>query len=543
MSRGKLDRLGLMLRCLLLACSCNPSPARSDDTVHRSIRQAQSHPRDELGWPQFRERVSQLGWEVRTRHFTVTSTSGPAQARWLAEQLESTWTQLFRMADYWTAVHRQPTFAISSIGVMVTSDRLSDRGPAPGGPRPLNDEPNIYISLAPGQPSLNRQLPQIRREAVRSFFRVTDLDQTLPEWVQTGLADYYATSPEVNPTPLFRIHPTAGHSTPTAPQPLVQEFPATEKSPKAETPPTTSTASADAKPDDSPASPQSTPLPVFAETVPKRTAADRVAPRDEDRAAASLWTRYFLEANDAQYAPLLVAALAQDVAYRSAERLCWAAVSQGVWRPPVFPRRFDRDWQPGELLGTPAPQQRLNEWLAAPLSGQPILDASQLPTAELTRLAGEMTLILKLARRFDDGSQRVLQPAVSTFDTKTGTEESTTTRDENGNLVTRGLDLPGLYHRLSDPGRPAWATLDVNGRVLWWNDHQRLADLFDNPQRRYRSYSDQGRDVLQCATGTGRLLEVWLEDNPADASRPRAIARTRSAWQPRAEVDERANAR
>jgi hypothetical protein len=69
--------LAVLVFCALLQLH----PLLADGPIpHRSIRQPQSHPRDDRDWPRYTRRKSQLGWEYYSRHFVVTSTSGPDQA-------------------------------------------------------------------------------------------------------------------------------------------------------------------------------------------------------------------------------------------------------------------------------------------------------------------------------------------------------------------------------------------------------------------------------------------------------------------------------
>jgi len=521
--------VALLLSCTLLGVC---GGADKGPTPHRSIRQPQLHPHDNRDWPRYRRRKSQLGWEYYSRHFVVTSTTGPDQAEWIARDLEATWQRLGRLADFWTDAHHQPTFCISAVSVMVTDNWQQANGPTPGGPRTLNDDPGIYISLAPGRPDLAGQLPQIRREAVRSFMRVTQLDQVMPDWVQTGLAEFVAEE-EAGDVP-GKPQPIAA---PAAPKMKVQEFRADAAetvakaneeaaSDRAGVVNSGSIATSSGRSAGEPSIRSQAPLPVFLASPPQRTSEDTVPAVPTDPIESSAWVRFLLTGYDGRYSPVLLRALGETVAARGHDRERWAIVSQGVWRPPIDPRLFRENWQPSELLlsrRVVAPGELDDEWghwKADPLVGQPILMAENLTGQEAYAAAGQMIVLLKLADRYG-ASGDIVAPRITTFEPGNAAGESPQEGPAN---AVRPIDLAALYSRLTSDATQPWATIDADGQLLFWTDRERVAAIFDDAQRQCRSYVRDGHNVLQRNIAGGRSLEVWLEENPDDPLRPLARA-------------------
>ena len=176
---------------LLVLCLAGPRVV-AEEVVYRSLRAENHNQLDERHLPEEGLRTCHQGWEMRTRHFVVVCTSSAEQARWLAHELERSWSEIGRLADPWTAVHRQPTFGIGAVNVLVTDRPVQPRARPGAGPRNGSFEPDIYINLSDGPSRLPERLPQLRQEAFRAFLRVAQLDQVLPGWVQAGLAAYHA---------------------------------------------------------------------------------------------------------------------------------------------------------------------------------------------------------------------------------------------------------------------------------------------------------------------------------------------------------------
>lgn len=532
---------------LIAACLVAPCWLPADEIPHRSIRQPQAHPKDYRDWPRYTRRKSQLGWEYWSRHFCVTSTTNSAEAEWVAKDLEETWARIGRLADFWTDAHHQPTFCISAVGVMVTDRWTKSNGPTPGGPRTLNDEVALFVSISPGRPDLARQMPQVRREAVRSFIRVTQLDQILPEWVQTGMAEYVAEQ-QAGETPGAAAKPSPVQQA----QMQVQEFrpeqtdeqvDSTAGQARSAIPAHQNVAEKSTNPLPSPLpSPLAgeglvlkgngastlafqNQLPVFLATVPQRTTEDTVPRVPTDPVASSAWIRFLLTGYDGQYSPLLLRALGETVAARGDDRQRWAAVSQGVWRPPIDPRLFREQWQPAELLvsrNAVTPRvldDKWQRWRRDPLVGQPILEAGNITDPATLAAAGELIVLLKLAARFPAAPPDE-PPKVSTFRKDLAPVDAKSTPP----AAVLPIDLADLYARLTSDTTAPWSTIGPDGELIFWTDRERIDSLFNSAERQDRSVVRDGHQVLERNIGAGRQLAVWLEANPDNPQRPLARA-------------------
>ncbi len=178
----------LVISVLLWAASlCSAA-----EPATRSTRQARRHAVDELDLPRYERRVSHRGWEIRSRHFVVVSTESSAEAERVAGELEATWVRIGRLADYWTKLHRQPTFATSAVGVLITRESRGTRRAPASDLRLADGELDIYLQMPKGSEHFEKCLPDVRRGAWSTFLRVTELEHRLPDWVRTGLGEYFA---------------------------------------------------------------------------------------------------------------------------------------------------------------------------------------------------------------------------------------------------------------------------------------------------------------------------------------------------------------
>lgn len=181
------------LLCVIISAWCLVAESVAAETnLVRSTKWAPSRAPDELDLPRYELRVTRLGWEVRTRHFVVLSTISEGTAREAAAVAAQTWDELGRLADGFTEVHRQPTFGIGSVSILVTDQENRQFGATPSGPGILNAETDVYLMLPSGSSVAGDQARSLKRELGRSFFRVTQLDQSIPFWVQDGLSEYVA---------------------------------------------------------------------------------------------------------------------------------------------------------------------------------------------------------------------------------------------------------------------------------------------------------------------------------------------------------------
>jgi hypothetical protein len=76
--------------------------------------------------------------------------------------------------------------------------------------------------------------------------------------------------------------------------------------------------------------------------------------------------------------------------------------------------------------------------------------------------------------------------------------------------------------RLTDPARPAWGTLDVDGSLLLSTDTERVNELLGGFDQRYTLERQNERTVLVRRLEGQRALRGWLEENPKDKTRPLA---------------------
>jgi hypothetical protein len=449
--------------------------------VDRSIEQPEHHPVDELDRPQWTRRKNHRGWEQRTAHFIVFSTVSGEQARWTANELEACWDDIAHLADAFTNVHRQPTFALCEVSVLINTE--TRQPPSMIGPGPLNYDANLYVSLSPESPPLEAQLPRLRGEAWRSFLRVTGFDQRLPDWVQEGFASYFAGEP--------------------LPPPAILAQPDSE-------------------------------LAIFEPITTTREVFDRMVPRDDQQAQLGVaWMRYLLEANDAQHVPLLLETIRQVLDPHDPgpqERLPGADRSRGNWRPPIAVVT-DEIWDVARLASldgdkVPDAPERLERWLKDPDENLPAVDLGELAAEPLVANAAlEMALVLKLSRRFQ-------QPAAPEVQTKIieWRRGAATASESRPAVVQQPLDLAALQASLVDEREPAWAALDIDGQPLVWYDHARLRQLFQPPGESLSTDRIDNRDVLERRLANGLSLEAWVEENPQEPTRP--IIRVRRAGEP-----------
>ncbi len=433
----------------------------AETVVYRSLRTEQHLRLDARKLPPQAIRPSHLGWEVRTKHFVVLATSSPELASEAARQLESTWARIGHLADHWTDVHRRPSFGMGAVSVVLT-DRLPNPGARPAeGPRPLNDEAVIFLSVPRGARDLGADLPALKREALFAFLRVAQQDHVIPAWVQTGLADYIA-GEQPDADTMKRL-------------PL----------------------------------PSMTPPQRDGHRVQRETTE---VPR-LDRTAAALWVGYLLEGDDAVHAPAFLAALAAVAPSRPVAEVAlgrrWGSVMEGDG--PASSHWLSEGVGPlADLVTQVASTGRTRRWLEDRQTGQPIVrtEPEELSIGPIER---QMVFLLKLSRRFSPGhahrtTARILEEG----------RERSAPRAE----VPAPIDLADLQRRLSDPDAPAWATLDADGTLLFSTDRARLAALFADARRRIRTAERDGKPALESTLPDGARVEAWIEENPDHPERP-----------------------
>ncbi|MFO0900968.1 MAG: hypothetical protein U0836_26365 [Pirellulales bacterium] len=454
---------GLRLGAGLLAFALSAGGVLAQDPeeiIPRSTRWP-GHPFDELDLPAVHERSSGRGFEYSTRHFKIVAPDGWDQAESVAQDMERTWSELELLADHFTTRHRQPTFAIGAVGVWIDNHAYRDVSEHAPGPRVSNDSPDIYVSIAPGQPSLSDQMVSVREEAVRSFFRVAQLDQTLPDWVQLGLGAYVARE-GAEPT-----NPVAAPGRPSETR-----------------------------------------------EAPQREVADRLYPTRSIEHSSADWVRFLLEGDDARLAPAFLGGVAALIA-NTPERQSLSPVETAS-----FVEQLDGPAANGpnglvSLVTDPSVRQRLAVWARDPLAGQPVYSPAPGLDAETIERQKEMVLVLKLARRAGKSRGPVgPRPEVMVW------EGGGPKRIQAPVEEMPDFEPSRLFKRLLDPNSPAWATRDTNGRLLFSTDHARLEQLFGRPEVSYQTQIRDGHTVLVRSDDGGPTTEAWLENNPDNPERP-----------------------
>ncbi len=439
------------------------SPALGGErSAYRSLREPRHDPIDELDLPRFAVRQTHQGWEVNTRHFSVSAATTREEAEAAARELESAWAEAGTLADQWTAVHRRPTFGISAVGVILSPRPGDPRTPIARGPRPWNDEPLIYIGTGgAGRQPAERRL-ELREEAFRVFLAVSGQDQTMPDWLQVGLAAYFA-DPQAAVQPPPRLDPLAP------------------------------------KWDDA------------ARLAVRRTAPGPVPSPAEDRQRGVLWTRYLLLGDDGRHADALFEALA-ELARRApidGDGVLLRRPSGGRFATPAPPA----DSKLARLVAAADVEQGFRNWLADPLVGQPVVKAQpeDLPLGEAER---EMILLLKLARRFPPSHAESVGPKVI----ERGVDR--TAKYLGPATPPAPMSVGDLRTRLTAPDQPRWATIDTDGRLLLSTDRRRLDELFADANERYRTSLNDGRLVLERPGDGGETHVAWMEENRDQPERP-----------------------
>lgn len=242
----------------------------------------------------------------------------------------------------------------------------------------------------------------------------------------------------------------------------------------------------------------------------------RPHPADDPRVSV-LWVRYLIEGRDACHAPEFFAALAAMVAQqpRSSQSFTFhrtepftAADRSGSRTSPV-----------DALVEAVARSEDIAPWLHDPDLGQPVL-MPESGDREDPRYR-ELALILKLQRRFPPQATQKSGLKVQEF----GREAPQRSAEKPQQATPVALQL---YYRLTDPQLAVWATIDVDGRLLFSHDRRRLKSVLDNPDRTYTTVRRaDGIEVLHAAYANGDVLEAWLEENPGSPERP--LVRVRRA--------------
>jgi hypothetical protein len=224
---------------------------------------------------------------------------------------------------------------------------------------------------------------------------------------------------------------------------------------------------------------------------------------------------FLLTGNDAEHAPAFLAAIREATSSAAAAAADGAAFEAF----PASPQPARPDSRCDQLIHQLA--GAFAAWKENPSAGQPVFEPAKDVSPEILALEREMLVLLKLQRRFEASRtlQRMAETAglvrtkVVVFDPAKGASAAA------ANKQTPVRSFADLAGQLTDPSRPAWATLDVDGSLLLSTDSHRVRELiggFDQPY----SVEQSDRQVLVRRLEGQRVLRGWLVENAKDKTRP-----------------------
>lgn len=465
----------------------------------RSLRGHELAEFDELDEPRFVERSSHRGWEVHSGHFVVVSTEGPDEARRVAARSEATWTAFSELADHWTEIHRQPQFGRGAVSVWIVDQARPDGRTTWG----ASDAAEIYLTrdeaqaaTSPAEDGASSAAPPLEQLVAAQFLRVARWETRLPEWLQTGLARYVA---EAVTRPAGAVDPFAS---PVADGERPESAAAASASRRAKLlvagreiaarpwPPQTGDAS------------RGNVLLLTPTRGPRvsLTAAEVAAPDNLERTppSPSAWVRYWLESSDGR---------------RAGELIEWLRQAVGTPGSATFAGH----------LTPPGQAEELARWQRDRWAEQPVAVLDDLGDAALAGPARELVVAWKLADRFGRARQAVAGSRVTEF--RAGRQVPLSSPQPS----PEPIDVDGLREQLLSGAANPWATIDVDGRLLWSRDQSRLTKLLgaDQPGRLTAGW-EEDHPTLARRLDDGRLLVSWVDELPsaeaatgAGAHRPR----------------------
>jgi hypothetical protein len=447
----------------MLAASAALAPAQQPRS-YRSVNDARQRIPDELDRPFWRETQSHLGWEIREDHFTVFADMSQGDARWAAEQVKEAWASAAGMADRWTKRHREEDFGLHSTQIVIDSQPLRERDGPLTSVNFVGIQTQIYLNIAPGQPSLKEQTLRLRSAAALAMLHTCGLDSAAPRWVVEGMAAVVAEQ-GLDPAHVAALH---GRKLPARFGGQQWRY--------------------------------------------KRSRPDELDYPPLDEGAASLSVRFLLEGDDAEHAPAFLAAI--EAACRDAEAAAARGrnfrIQPGDSQLPATDTAFDR------LLADLQPQ--FEAWKRDPLAAQPLFEPEDSLEPELLAAEREMLVLLKLHRKLAiQARPGRVSPRVAIFD-----------KQQNRQVVLQSgspnvpATVDALYQRLTDPNAKASATLDVDGRLLLSTDRDRIDELFALHEQRYLSAQYGNQWILVRRLAGHQTLQGWLEVNPENPARPLA---------------------
>lgn len=464
-SRSAILLLEPSLVVCFLVMAAGGGESAAQDRMFRSTADDRRRIPDELDRPRFRERSSHRGYEVRTNQFIIVSTSGANDARWVAKEVEQSWTEFGKLADHWFEGHHQPDFGIGALQVTIDNEPPKDRDLPLTTINVVGIQTNLLLNISQGQPKLAEQLLELRKAAMLAFMHTAEMDRQMPPWVCDGLATNVAKQ-GLSEEALVPLIAKAGPAVPLGGQQW--RF--------------------------------------------KRATQDRLETIPLDHDAAEAQVKFLLEGNDAQHAPELFAALRQCIDDANRARVAERGSSNrpDQREPSTSTTAVDR------LAVTT--RDEFSQWLKEPLMGQPLFEPDPSTSEELIQSEREMIFVLKLARRFSTlaRGQGQVRSRVTAFDK----ERKMTVLSQPREIEP--LPLAQFLAKITDQRLGEWATLDSDGRLLFSSEQDRLRTMLGLEDNRYTWQTVDGHTALITKLGDQRTLQGWLEENKENPLRPRA---------------------
>ncbi len=434
--------------------------ASAQDRVYRSVADLRERIPDEHHRPRYKERWTHRGFEVVSDQITVVATTSIDDARRAAGEATRAWQEVGELADQFTRVHRNRDFGIGALQVQIDGEPQRDRDQPLTTLNVVGQKSQVVIHVNPGQPTLDQQSPRLREATVLAFLRTAELDLQYPAWVCEGIAGYLAEKGETTEA-LERVQPK----------------------------PTTANIGG-------------------AQWRSIRQQQDVLTPVANEHSEAVARVRFLLEGDDSAHTPAFFAMLqasAQDVAQRRAgENLVKSR--RGEVQPSLAGPQ-------GDHLFVSLNQEYIS-WQKEPLAGQPVYRPAKDVSPEMEQLQREMTLVLKLQRRFVGSTKASARTKVVSF------KKEPTFVGGNAKVMLGVADPRDVFFDLTSGEQGPWATRDVDGSLLLSSNVERLKDLFGDDGRRFNRLRHSDRWVLSTKLGNGRVMAAWLEDNKEIPSRP-----------------------
>ena len=451
----------VQLVALLMVMNQFVSIVLSAEWIERSVQETRGRWLDELDLPHQTRRESRLGWEIRSTPFVVFAKTSPEDARLAAEQAHSAWQEMGKLADRFTDVQRRPSFAVGNVLIYIDNARVTGNNRPASSLRGQRESSMVYVNVSSDGSPLADQVKGLRLSTSQAFLQVSELDQRLPQWVQTGLAHYAADQIDPPAGPDFSIDLTRF--------PVVRERPYVEH----------------------------------------RVAPSRLSTPPGMDPASIAWVRFLVDADDGEHVGSFFRSLRTTV----------DSFDSRIHRPLTHrgsPRRPRAVWSSADTyVRRPGLQSAMLDWVEGEDTDEMVVDG--LPEAkvdpELAAVQQEMLLIVDLLQRFSPRSWSRPGSKVISFgvDEPSQTQGFTTARDQFG--------MEELYLHLIRGSAGEWSARDIDGSLLDASRKNRLRELLGIEQDKYTLSKVEGRNVLEHRWNRTDVVQVWLEEDSSDSKR------------------------